>query len=270
MGVAVAITDPFKGMSKGAKVATAIGGVGVVGFVLFQRHSQTGSWNPFSSATPAAASDGATPDASSATVSGSTADTSLLGTDDGGGTGDLAAIPGEASSVDLSTSSPYTLNATYPNAAAWAQAAQAGLTSIGYDPTTVAAALGAYIAQQPLTAAQESIVQVAVAEYGTTTGPNGAPLQILTQPASTTTPPVPTPAAPKPATTDVTVPNVAGMDADQAETVLRSEHLNPKITLTASSDKKGIDHIITKTSPAAGKKVAPNTTVVLYYRDQKS
>jgi hypothetical protein len=242
------MSNPFANMSKPAKIATAVGGTAAVGFALWQRHKNTGTWNPFSSGA-AAASDA------------SSAGTSALGSDAGGGDGDLAQIPVTGSSADLSTSSPYTLNATYPSAAAWAQAAQAGLTSIGYDPETVAAALGAYINGGLLTAAQESIVQTATAEYTTPVGANGLPIPILTQPAVTTS----TGTSSTPAT--VEVPDVAGMTADQAETVLRSEHLNPKITLTASSDKPGIYHIITKTSPAAGAQVAPNTTVVLYYRD---
>jgi hypothetical protein len=46
--------------------------------------------------------------------------------------------------------------------------------------------------------------------------------------------------------------------------------LTPKITLDANSDKPGIFHIITKTSPAAGSSVAKGTTIVLYYKDSKT
>lgn len=50
--------------------------------------------------------------------------------------------------------------------AAWAQAVQAGLSALGYDPQTVAAALGLFFAQHPLSATQAQIVQAAEAEFG--------------------------------------------------------------------------------------------------------
>jgi hypothetical protein len=71
-------------------------------------------------------------------------------------------------------------------------------------------------------------------------------------------------------TAKVKVPNVAGQEATQAETTLKSAGLTPKITLDANSDKPGIFHIITKTSPAAGSTVAKGTTIVLYYKDSKT
>jgi len=55
---------------------------------------------------------------------------------------------------------------TYGSNAAWAQAAEAGLTDIGYTSTDVAAALGRYLAGLSETAAQATITQAAIAEYG--------------------------------------------------------------------------------------------------------
>lgn len=55
---------------------------------------------------------------------------------------------------------------TFATNAAWAQAVQAGLVSLGYDAQTVAAALGAFFAGMPLTATQAQIIQTAEAEFG--------------------------------------------------------------------------------------------------------
>jgi hypothetical protein len=201
--------NPFANLSGPQKAAVAIGGAGVVFFTIYERHKKTGTWNPFSSgnATATPASSVASTDTSSGTSG------TGLGTDAGGGTGNLASIPSYGSSADLSTSSPYTLNTTYPSAQQWAQAAQSGLTSTGFDPTTVAEALGAYLAQKPLTAAQEQIVLTATGEYGTPNGANGLPLQVVTQPAVTTPPPGQggTPPPPPPPTHGSTAKQVTGV-----------------------------------------------------------
>lgn len=54
----------------------------------------------------------------------------------------------------------------YATDAQWAQAAQAGLSGLGYDPQAIATALGLFFARHPLTSAQAGIVQAAEAEYG--------------------------------------------------------------------------------------------------------
>jgi hypothetical protein len=54
----------------------------------------------------------------------------------------------------------------YPDNAAWSQAAESGLTSLGWSATDVATALGDYLAQLPLTSAQAAIVRAALAEFG--------------------------------------------------------------------------------------------------------
>jgi hypothetical protein len=63
------------------------------------------------------------------------------------------------------TTDTSTTPGVYATNAQWAQAAQAGMTSLGYSPTDVAAALGAYLGGLGLTASQVTIVQSAVAEY---------------------------------------------------------------------------------------------------------
>jgi hypothetical protein len=54
----------------------------------------------------------------------------------------------------------------YASNAAWAQAAEAGLTDVGYTSTDIAAALGRYLGNLSETAAQATIVDAAIAEYG--------------------------------------------------------------------------------------------------------
>jgi mucin-2 len=55
---------------------------------------------------------------------------------------------------------------TYASNAAWAQAVEAGLTDIGYSSTDISAALGRYLGNLSETAAQASIVDAGIAEYG--------------------------------------------------------------------------------------------------------
>lgn len=67
---------------------------------------------------------------------------------------------------------------TFVTNAAWSQYAQAYLTgTVGLDPATVSAALGAYINGQPVTTAQQSIINQAIAYANAppVTGPNGFP-----------------------------------------------------------------------------------------------
>jgi hypothetical protein len=82
----------------------------------------------------------------------------------------------------------------------WAQAAESYLVSTtGADAGTVSAALGTYIAGQPLTSAQATIVRSAQAFFGTPpqSGSNGYPPALrLVSPPDTTPPPVQTPPPP--------------------------------------------------------------------------
>lgn len=97
----------------------------------------------------------------------------LVGTSTGSNLGSVTEVPGT----------------TYASNAAWAQAVEAGLTDIGYTSTDVAAALGRYLGGLSETSAQATIVQAAVAEYGT---PPVGSFQIIQAPPATTTTPPPT------------------------------------------------------------------------------
>lgn len=64
------------------------------------------------------------------------------------------------------TGSSLTSGTSFTTNAQWAQAVEAGLTGLGYDPLAVGSAIGKYLLNQPLTSDQVTIVQTAVAEYG--------------------------------------------------------------------------------------------------------
>lgn len=59
-----------------------------------------------------------------------------------------------------------TSGSVYTSNSAWAQAATAGLTDIGYVGTDVSAALGLYLTGAPVTSEQAAIINAAIAEYG--------------------------------------------------------------------------------------------------------
>jgi len=179
---------------------------------------------------------------------------------------------------------------SYATNAAWAQAVTSGLVALGYSAEDVSAALGLYFQSHPLGTAPDgasylSIVQAAVAEYGPppvgtysiigastsstgagTTGGTGTGTTTSTGTSTSTG----TGTTTTTTTTNVVVPNVVNLTADNAESVLRSVGLNPSITLDATSNKPGIFHIITKTSPAVGSSVPKGTKVVLYYKDSSN
>jgi hypothetical protein len=75
----------------------------------------------------------------------------------------------------------------------WTQQAEADMAGTGVDPGTLAAALGAYIAGQAVTPAQQSLIDQAIAfeGYPPVAGPGGYPPALKSQPA--VPPPVPTP-----------------------------------------------------------------------------
>lgn len=79
-----------------------------------------------------------------------------------------------------------TTGTSYATNAQWSQAVTAGLVSLGYSATDVAAALGLYFQSMPLGAGSDgvsyaSIVQAAVAEFGP---PPVGTFNIVTQPSS--------------------------------------------------------------------------------------
>jgi hypothetical protein len=208
----MAFENPFKNLSKTQKYVVAGGGLAIGVFALVAHHKKTGSWSPFASGTAATATTGATgtdpvtgmpytddtvidPITGQAylaeaeqygSVAAAEASVSAYGQSTATGSGIPVNPASPASSGSINTpvgTSVYTSNA------AWAQAATAGLTDVGYSGTDVATALGDYLTQTPVTAAQATLINTAIAEYGP--APVGS-LQVILQPVkgpSTTPPP---------------------------------------------------------------------------------
>lgn len=216
--------NPFKNLSRTQQYIVVAGGLGIGVVALVAHHKKTGSWSPFATGTAATASSGATgtdpvtglpytQDTATDPITGlqylqeaeqygsvaaAEASVSAFGQSTATGSGIPVNPASPASSGSINTpvgTSVYTSNA------AWAQAATAGLTDIGYSGSDVSAALGAYLTQTPVTPAQKTLIDTAIAEYGP--APVGS-LQVILQPQSqpsstppptggTTTPPKPTP-----------------------------------------------------------------------------
>ena len=131
--------DSFKGLPSWGKAAVAAGGAGAV--YLMYRARQ----NAAAAASSPAAGSLSTPDTAS-----------------GAGTGNGLPVTGTG------TTGPAVLGTTtgFGTNDAWSQAAQTGLSDIGFDPQTVAIALGTWLDGGTLTAGQAAIVNAARAEYG--------------------------------------------------------------------------------------------------------
>lgn len=74
-----------------------------------------------------------------------------------------------------------TTGVSYPDNASWAQAVEAGLSSVGYTATDVSAAIGRYLARLSVTSAQATIIYAAIAEYGP---PPSGTFQVILQPTT--------------------------------------------------------------------------------------
>jgi PASTA domain len=158
------------------------------------------------------------------------------------------------------------VNEEVPAAAAtnaqWSEAAMTALTSAGWTGSDVLTALGLYLTGAPVSSTQAGIIQAAIAAegYPPAPGASGYPPAIN----QSQTPPGQSGTT---SASQVTVPNVTNMTADNAIAILKKSGLNGTISLDANSNKPGIFHIITKTQPPAGTSVATGSNVILYYRD---
>jgi hypothetical protein len=293
------LKNPFEHLSKPQLYAVIGGTVLLGGIAEYAHHKSTGSWNPFTKATASTATGSAIDPVTNLPVSednqidpitnlpylaeaqqygsvaAAEASVSAYGATSatGSGVGVSPASPGLDGSTN--TAAGATSAENYTSAAAWAQAAQTGLEQISglptYNGVDIGTALGDYLQGEELTPAQIQVVNIALSEFPFP----GTPPQVLRMPNavaalppsnSTGTPTLPT-APGGPAKATVKIPNVVNQDAATAETILQGVGLRPSIRFTATSDKPGIFHIITKTSPAVGTNVPTGTTVTLYYRD---
>lgn len=138
---------------------------------------------------------------------------------------------------------------------AWAQAAEQYLVeTTGANAGIVAAALGAYIDGQPLTSAQASVVQQAIAFFGQPpqAGSNGYPpsLKMAEPPGS---------GGGGGTAGSVAVPDVVGKDVEQATLMLQGAGLKAK----GPAGAKGVEHIVTSQDPKAGATAKRGGTVRL-------
>ena len=261
--------NPLKDLSKGQRTAVIIGSLGIGGLMVFSHHKKTGSWNPFNNSgaagaagTPSAqtgtdpitgmpySSDSATDPITGMTylaeaqqygsVAAAEASVSAYGQSTATGSG----IPvNPASPPSSGTPNPPVGSSVYTSDAAWSQAAQAGLTSIGYDGVTVGEALGAFLTGTPQTPEQIKIINAAIAEFGR---PPVGSYQII---------PIP-PQTPSPKT--VKVPNVIGMKFGAARTRITNAGLKVK-----ANPGWTVNKIVHSQSPSANASVASGSTVTV-------
>lgn len=145
--------------------------------------------------------------------------------------------------------------------AAWAQAAENYLTENGgYDPATVAAALGIYITGSTLSAAQQAVVEAAIAfeGYPPIAGASGYPPAMHTSAATGQGGGTGTTGTGTGAKT-ITVPKVTGLRLLTGVAKIKAVGLK---THNSGFAAKSLNYIVSQT-PGAGTKVASGTTVDL-------
>jgi hypothetical protein len=148
-----------------------LAGVGVVLLLILRNRSAASSAasSPGSATSTDPAGNVGVIDPATGYVYGSTQDTAALQTSAAASTPDTSGTVDTSVSGQVSNGPPFTSNA------AWSQYAISQLP--GIDPTTLADELGLYLAGSPVTAAQETDVNaaVAVAGYPPVAGANGYP-----------------------------------------------------------------------------------------------
>lgn len=260
--------NPFKNLSKNQKYAVAGGVVLFGGFLVIRHHKSTGSWNPFSAGSGAAGTQTGTdpitglPYADDSqidpltgqgylaeaqqygSVQAAEAAVSSFGATvpTGTGYGQNPASGGSTGSSGSTASS-----AAYASNSDWVQAVTAGLSEIGYSLTTIDAGIQGYFASQELPAQEYQAMKVALSEFGPP--PNGS-FQLLQAPTQ------------GPGKTMVTVPDVTGVDVEQATGILKTAGLKA----TGPAGVKGKIHVVTSTRPAKNSQVTSGSTVALNYK----
>jgi hypothetical protein len=259
--------NPLAKLPRWGQVAVAAGGIGVVYFAYKNHKSSTAS-------TPASTTSGAmttAPGTITDPTTGQTyADTALdpitgqtyeMEITDYGSVNEADSIYEQSGNLNgfsyengtltgtaySSTSGSAQTGANYANNAQWSQAAQQGLTEIGYNATDVAAALGDYLNGIPLSSDYVSIVQTALAEYGNPPAGSYSIVQSSGTPTSTSG--------------TIPVPNVVGMSAGNAHNTLVAAGLvpaDPNANVAGEPQKT-----VTATSPAAGADVTAGSKVEL-------
>jgi PASTA domain len=269
--MALDIPNPFEKLSKPQIYAVIGGSLLLGGYLEIKHHKSTGSWNPFGGSSSSSSASGSAIDPVTnlpyseddtidpitnlpylqeaeqyGSVAAAEADVSSYGASSSTGSGvGVSPASGTGSDGTSTTATGAVTANTYTSDAAWEQAAVAGLTDIGYDSQTVSNALGAYLTNTPVTAAQKVIIDAAIGEFG----PSPTSHQII---LVSTTPP---------GKTMVKVPSdLIGQEQEAAFGILSAAGLKPKTTTPA---EKGKVLYVQTVNPAQGSSVTPGSTVTV-------
>lgn len=204
------VTNPFRNLSKPQLYAVVGGGTLIAFYAEYRHHKLTGSWSPFATGTTGGSPSAIDPvtnlpyseDAVTDPITGqaylaeaqqygSVAAAEAVVSAYGQSTATGSGIPvNPASPVSGGSVNTPVGTSIYTSNAAWAQAVQAGLSSVSgsqqYDGTDIGEALGAYLQGMPLSPDQIKVVSTAIAEYGP---PPVGSFQIIPGPATPPTPP---------------------------------------------------------------------------------
>lgn len=237
-----------------------IGGVVVIGGIIYWRHQSSAASTANTATTGSAASsfDPNAVDPNSPTgqtyAEESSGDLGSFGyggvSDYGGsyyGNGDIVGYDQYGNPI---YSTGITGNQTYTTNSEWATQAEDDLATMGVDSGTAATAISKILAGLPVTTQQQDLFMQAV-------GLDGQPPQGYPQPIKLTT----TPSQPNPPTTNantVTVPNVAGQSAGVAHDLIVAAGLVPTAPSAQKPEMKA-----SGTNPKAGTKVKSGSKVTI-------
>ena len=145
---------------------------------------------------------------------------------------------------------------SFTDNASWGQYVETALGSSGSD--AIAAAIAKYLSGQPVTAAQATTIEeaIAIANKPPVTGVNGDPPSMTLAPGGPPTSTAPPPAA-------VMVPNVVGDDAVNASSALQAAGL---LMHPEPPAVKGRTHIILTQNPKARATAKKGSTVTITYK----
>jgi hypothetical protein len=248
----------------------AAGGVIVVGVVIVRKRSAgsaTAASTTSALVTDPAGNQCATLDPATGYCPGTAADTSAQQAAAIGSSANYGAAGGGGGSyyVPPTTGVSGTGSAVpaFQDNASWGQYVETALGSNGSD--AIAAAIAKYLSGQPVTEAQQTTIEEAIALANTppVTGTNGDPPSMTLIPAPVSTGTTPPPATGPAAAAKVRVPNVVSDSAVNASSALQSAGLLMRPEPAAVAGKT---HVITGQTPKAGAMAARGSTVTITYK----
>lgn len=141
-------------------VWAVLGGVGIVVILIIRNRSSSGTAAAAAGTATDPAGNVGVIDPATGYVYGSPEDTAGLATSAAAGTASTSGTVSSGIGDQVSNGPPFTSNA------AWSQYAVGVLEGSGYDPGTLTAELGLYLAAAPVTAAQQGDINAAIAVAG--------------------------------------------------------------------------------------------------------